>query len=338
MKTIGSSGASLIQQYLGDSALAEVPNYRVRGMKRVRIAPGTFVTIPTGLAERSARVFGTGLTRDQVLAFKASEPRLVGLMAGSPKPLTIAEPWVAVTPQRRGLSFGKPWSDHRLNGVGNHCGDATHEAGATMETALLFVDDFKLDYFGDLIHGAADDGVALKVESRPNSPMAAMEWFVLSGVALYIAKPFVDKFLAKAADDVATAGYPKLKTALKALVKRLYITDRSRFRAFTSAGAKVVDEGAWLFGVYAESVGGQRLKFVFGDGLTEVQYAQAVEELFKLLRAHHLDGVNDEIAKGIGRLLNPALPNVVLLFHAEQGRWHVVDPILEIQSRSRGKP
>jgi len=207
-----------------------------------------------------------------------------------------------------------------------------------METGLLFVDDFELAYFEDLIQGAADDDVSLEVESRPNSPIAAMEWLVLTGVAMYIAKPVVDKFLTKAADDAVAAGYPKLKAALQALVKRLYITDRSRFRTFTSNGMKVVDAGTWLFGLYSESMDGQRLKFVFGDGLTEVQYAQAVEELFKLLRAHHLDGVNDEIAQGIGRLLNPALPNVVLLFHAEQGRWHVVDPILEIQSKSRGKP
>ena len=65
-------------------------------MKRVRVAPGKFVTIPTELAEKAARVFGTGLTRDQVLELKASEPRLIsGPLAGSPKPLTIAKLGVA---------------------------------------------------------------------------------------------------------------------------------------------------------------------------------------------------------------------------------------------------
>jgi hypothetical protein len=209
--------------------------------------------------------------------------------------------------------------------------------GTSMETGLLFVDDFEFAYFEDLIQGAADDGVSLEVESRPNSPIAATEWLVLTGIAIYIAMPFVDKFLAKAAEDAIAVGYPKLKAALQALVKRIYITDRSRFRTFTAAGAKVVDEGAWLFSVCAESVGGQRLKFVFGDGLAEVQYAQALEELFKLLRAHHLDGVNDEIAQGIGRLLNPVLANVVLLFDAEQGRWRVLDPLLETQAKLQGR-
>lgn len=72
-------------------------------MKRVRVAPGKFVTIPTELAEKAARVFGTGLTRNQVLEFKASEPRAVaGPMAGSPKPLTLVNRWFAVMPR------GKP--------------------------------------------------------------------------------------------------------------------------------------------------------------------------------------------------------------------------------------
>jgi hypothetical protein len=61
-------------------------------MKRVRVAPGKFVTIPADLAAKAARVFGTGLTRKQVLEIGASEPRVVaGPMAGSPKPLKISK-------------------------------------------------------------------------------------------------------------------------------------------------------------------------------------------------------------------------------------------------------
>ena len=37
-------------------------------MKRIRVAPGKFVTISAELAERAARVFGAGLMRDHVLA------------------------------------------------------------------------------------------------------------------------------------------------------------------------------------------------------------------------------------------------------------------------------
>lgn len=61
-------------------------------MKRVRVAPGKFVTIPAELAAKAARVFGAGLTRDQVLELEGSDPKLVvGPMAGSPKPLKISK-------------------------------------------------------------------------------------------------------------------------------------------------------------------------------------------------------------------------------------------------------
>ncbi|MCE4540752.1 hypothetical protein LXT12_26335 [Pelomonas sp. P7] len=69
-------------------------------MKRIRIAPGKFVTISNELAEKAARVFATGLTRDQVLALSATEPRhTAGLMAGSPKPLAAAKPRGAAKPK-----------------------------------------------------------------------------------------------------------------------------------------------------------------------------------------------------------------------------------------------
>lgn len=66
-------------------------------MKRVRVAPGKFVTISTELSEKAARVFATGLTRDQVRDLVASEPRrATGLMVGSAKPLALAQPKASV--------------------------------------------------------------------------------------------------------------------------------------------------------------------------------------------------------------------------------------------------
>jgi hypothetical protein len=74
--------------------------YEGSRMKRVRIAPGKFVTISTELAERAARVFATGLTRDQAREIQASEPRRAkGLMVGSPKPLAISKARAGARPK-----------------------------------------------------------------------------------------------------------------------------------------------------------------------------------------------------------------------------------------------
>ena len=59
-------------------------------MKRIRVAPGKFVTISAELAEKAARMFGAGFTRDQVREFKATEPKHVGgAMVGSPRTLGL---------------------------------------------------------------------------------------------------------------------------------------------------------------------------------------------------------------------------------------------------------
>lgn len=69
-------------------------------MKRVRIAKGKHVVIPDELAAKAARVFASGLTREQVLDLMANEPRhATGLMAGSKKPLALA--------RSRGAAHGK---------------------------------------------------------------------------------------------------------------------------------------------------------------------------------------------------------------------------------------
>lgn len=60
-------------------------------MKRIRIAKGKHVVISEELAAKAARVFASGLTREQVLDLMANEPRHApGLMAGSNKPLALS--------------------------------------------------------------------------------------------------------------------------------------------------------------------------------------------------------------------------------------------------------
>lgn len=60
-------------------------------MKRVRIAKGKHVVISDTLAAKAARVFASGLTREQILELASTEPRhATGLMAGSKKPLTLS--------------------------------------------------------------------------------------------------------------------------------------------------------------------------------------------------------------------------------------------------------
>lgn len=68
--------------------------------------------------------------------------------------------------------------------------------------------------------------------------MATVEWYVVPAVALYLAKPFIDKFLAKASDDLTAIAYPKFKQALQQLVQRLYINESQTSRLLLLAGRR----------------------------------------------------------------------------------------------------
>lgn len=91
--------------------VATVPLCENQRMKRIRVAPGRFVSISHELAEKAARVFGTGLTRDHVRELLATEPRDAGgAMAGSPRPLgrrkllAVARPKISATTSARKIT------------------------------------------------------------------------------------------------------------------------------------------------------------------------------------------------------------------------------------------
>lgn len=92
-------------------------------MKRVRIAAGKHVVISPELAAKAARVFATGLTREQVLDLMATEPRYAtGLMAGSKKPLALSKPrGETSTPD---AECGRPEKEARGRGSWDRCRSA----------------------------------------------------------------------------------------------------------------------------------------------------------------------------------------------------------------------
>lgn len=208
-----------------------------------------------------------------------------------------------------------------------------------MKSALVYIDGFDDELLQPLLIAARAERIDFETRSRRNEVMATAEWYVVPAVALYLAKPFIDKFLAKASDDFIAITYPRFKQALQRLVKRLYIQERSSFTISAAGRKKVSDEGAWLFGVYSLERSGRRIKFIFGDGLSEEQYVTAVEELLRTIRTHHLGGLNDEIAQGIGRLVDPTASEILLMFHAEKGKWFVFDPVARLKEwQRREKP
>lgn len=67
-----------------------------------------------------------------------------------------------------------------------------------MKSALVYLDGFDDKLLQPLLIAARSERIDLETRSRRNEVMATAEWYVVPAVALYLAKPFIDKFLARA--------------------------------------------------------------------------------------------------------------------------------------------
>jgi hypothetical protein len=84
----------------------------------------------------------------------------------------------------------------------------------TMPALVVSYEDFiPSDFFAEFMTEARDDGVAVTLEARPSGPKMGVEWMIASAIIVFLAKPFLDDVLKRAANDVGNYVYPKLKTS-----------------------------------------------------------------------------------------------------------------------------
>lgn len=212
------------------------------------------------------------------------------------------------------------------------------------ETALglRYVEGFDSDHVEEFLNDVKGTGIEPVVEVRENSPYMALEWVVPTAIAIYLGKPFIDVFLKRAADDLADAVYPKIKTAFKKIVKRLFFEKPVSLMVVTKSGKKVGgDPSSLVFSVYSVAKTGHRLKFIFNDQITPIDCEAYVEELFELLAYHHgTEGEMDALSQQIAELGPYNGANINLKFDQTTSTWMVVDPIkfARIQHEKQTEP
>ncbi len=206
-----------------------------------------------------------------------------------------------------------------------------------LHAALLYIENVPADYFDDFRKLADDGSLDIHEEPRENVPYSAIGWVVPTAISVYVGMKFIDAFLKRAADDVADAAYPKFKTALVNLVKRIFLRDRGVFSVITGVPNKVTSPQSLIFSVYSETKINKRVKFVFHEELSEIEYEKCVEQIFVTLREHHItDGNEDRISRDIADVSDLRAGEVYLLYNAHTSRWEAVDPIKETIKRQSG--
>ena len=199
---------------------------------------------------------------------------------------------------------------------------------AKPQISLLYIDDMPEGYFADFIDEVRGAGVKLEVASRENEPFAALEWAVLTAVAIYLSKPFIDAFLKRLADDATDAVYAKVKAAVTKLAEKLLIRDRGCMTVISSSPNKVKGAASRAFSIYSETRTQRSLKFVYNDTLTSLECEQSFEQVFTVLQQHH-NSIDDSdlLSEQIAKLENPSAGTIYLFYEAESNTWSVIDPL-----------
>jgi hypothetical protein len=134
----------------------------------------------------------------------------------------------------------------------------------------VLVDDALADF-----HAA---GVPLQVDAREPQPVAALEDYLPTAIALIIAKPFLDAFLKKAGEDA----YEKLKPA----IIRCYLAARKITVTIMASGAQKAGQSPFsrTFSVYAKAADGTSVKFLFSAETTDQSLDAATGKMLELIR------------------------------------------------------
>lgn len=190
-------------------------------------------------------------------------------------------------------------------------------------------------YLDDFRRPFSDGRVRLSVQEFEPRPHAALEWVIPTAVAVYIAKPFLDAIIKRAADDFGDSVYPRIKGAIVDLARKLYIRQPPPSFVITNQGPKV-PSADMVFSICSETTTAHSIKFVFLKTYSDEQYDACVEQIFKILAKHHasIDG-SDHLSRQIAVLPENRRGHIYLAFDDDSGAWIVRDPIQEAVNRKR---
>jgi hypothetical protein len=205
--------------------------------------------------------------------------------------------------------------------------------------------DIGLRYFSGLPDGYLDDfreslpteDFDVSEQEVPPRPAMAMEWVVPTAVAIYIAKPFIDVVLKRAADDFADAVYPRFKNGIATLAKKLFLRERVQLTRVTSQGVTDAPH-ALYFSIESVTTTTKLVKFVFANVLTDEEYDACVAQAFDILEQHHAsaDGT-DSLSSQIASLPDSRQTVIFLVYNSELDEWEVRDPMFESLNKQHGE-
>lgn len=184
------------------------------------------------------------------------------------------------------------------------------------------------DFFKDFLRDAKRANLPIETRTRTVGPIMAVEWLLPTTVIVLLAKPFLDAFLKRAAEDVADAVYPKIKNIITKLVIKVLVSTRGLWK-LTAISGDVRREGrSPFFSIESETKEGTRIKFVFNEGTNEERYATCVDQALQMLQTHHME--SSTLDPFLNAPVHEDWNTIYMLYNDDQRRWYAANIYEEI--------
>ncbi|MGA0608314.1 hypothetical protein ACO2Q0_20160 [Phenylobacterium sp. VNQ135] len=146
---------------------------------------------------------------------------------------------------------------------------------------LSYLDSLPPEFFEDFQRELRTDGLRLRVDARPATPFAGVEWLLPTAVMLFLGKAYFEGFLAELGKDHYVA--------VKQAVHRL--NDRLKSLRFTLVGSpgKVADVQRYshAFSIWVEGPAERTFKFLLPADLASPTTDAALDVCLEFVRRYY---------------------------------------------------
>jgi hypothetical protein len=153
------------------------------------------------------------------------------------------------------------------------------------DIAVVYNEQFSNSLFEKFKDGISNEKLSLVIESREDDgPYMCSEWFILTGIAVFIGKSYFDGFLKEAGKD----HYQALKTHLSELTNDVMTTPRIEPVILGTEG-KISSKNPYslAFSIYAEAGDGNRFKLLLPKPNDASNYTEIIHMFLEFLNDYH---------------------------------------------------
>lgn len=232
--------------------------------------------------------------------------------------------------KRQEESGRQAWQSSTLDKSVQNAASSTERTEVEFDVAIRYYSWIQRDSIEEFRSSLLDADLIVHEEGFEPQPVGSLEWIVPTAIAVYLAKPFLDELVKRAAADFGDAVYPKIKRAVTKLVKRCYLGSRQSITTVTAQGPMGKTSECCRFSLCANTKAGNPLKFVFTDVYEEQEYDVCIEMAFDILIKHvATDDDSDPLSEQVKNLPNDRQRRIYLRFDRETKSWDVCDPAKE---------